>query len=64
MNKMAQTFISDIEWLACAVIKCRATGSGGNSSESESGGLIFRIGTIHPHGLNERFSFIFLGFSS
>ena len=33
--------------------------SGGNDSrERQEKRLIFEIGTIHPHGLNERFSFI------
>ena len=33
--------------------------SGGNDSRKRhENGLIFKIGTIHPHGLNERFSFI------
>ena len=33
--------------------------SGGNDSRKRhEKRLIFKIGTIHPHGLNERFSFI------
>ena len=33
--------------------------SGGNDSRKRhEKRLIFEIGTIHPHGLNERFSFI------
>ena len=41
--------ISDIKVCAISPI------SGGKRHEKR---LIFKIGTIHPHGLNERFSFI------
>ena len=45
--------ISDIKVCAISPI------SGGNDSlRRTEKRLIFRIGTIHPHGLNERFSFI------
>ena len=45
--------ISDIKVCAISLI------SGGNDSRKRhEKRLIFKIGTIHPHGLNERFSFI------
>ena len=45
--------ISDIKVCAISPI------SGGNDSRKRhEKRLIFKIGTIHPHGLNERFSFI------
>ena len=45
--------ISDIKVCAISPI------SGGNDSHKRhEKRLIFKIGTIHPHGLNERFSFI------
>ena len=45
--------ISDMKF--CAI----SPNSGGNDSRKRhEKRLIFKIGTIHPHGLNERFSFI------
>ena len=45
--------ISDIKVCAISPI------SGGNDSRKiHEKRLIFKIGTIHPHGLNEQFSFI------
>ena len=45
--------ISDMKICAISPI------SGGNDSRKRhEKRLIFKIGTIHPHGLNERFSFI------
>ena len=47
--------ISDIKVCAISPI------SGGNDSRKRqevSISLFFKIGTIHPHGLNKRFSFI------
>ena len=45
--------ISDINVCAISYI------SGGNDSRKRhEKRLIFKIGTIHPHGLNKRFSFI------
>ena len=45
--------ISDMKICAISPI------SGGNDSRKRhKKRLIFKIGTIHPHGLNERFSFI------
>ena len=45
--------ISDIKFWAISPI------SGGNDSRKRhEKRLIFKIGTIHHHGLNERFSFI------
>ena len=45
--------ISDIKVCAISPI------SGGNDSRKRhEKRLIFKIATIHPHGLNERFSFI------
>ena len=45
--------ISDIKVCAISPI------SGGNDSRKRyEKRLIFKIGTIHPHGLNQRFSFI------
>ena len=49
----ANHFISNIN--VCAISSI----SGGNDSRKrQEKRLIFKIGTIHPHGLNERFSFI------
>ena len=49
----ANHFISDMKICAISPI------SGGNDSRKRhEKHLIFKIGTIHPHGLNERFSFI------
>ena len=50
---MLLTTISDMKICAISPI------SGGNDSRKRhEKRLIFKIGTIHPHGLNERFSFI------
>ena len=45
--------ISDIKVCAISPISC-----GNDSRKRHQKRLIFKIGTIHPHGLNERFSFI------
>ena len=45
--------ISDIKVCAISPISC-----GNDSRKRHEKSLIFKIGTIHPHGLNERFSFI------
>ena len=45
--------ISDIKVCAISPIS-----GGNNSRKRHEKRLIFKIGTIHPHGLNERFSFI------
>ena len=63
-NPVAQHFntanhsISDIKVYAISLISC-----GNDSRKKQEKRVIFKIWTIHPHGLNERFFFIWSSYS-